>query len=321
MSQNITESIKQILAISKNSPSSHNTQPWFVSLNNDILTVGYRPERQLRVGDPDKRELFMSLGCFIETICLAAESLGYSASVKYLGTSPEAVASVHISSSTSIGQDWAEVIKNRRSDRRLYEAQLVPNGISNELHDLKRGGASVVMFSRDNDKGFLAQVTYDATLKAMSNDKFREELSLWVRHNWTKEPDGMPAYTQGIPGPVSLFARFIIKKNKKVAKDQAKKDSKRVTNSSLIGLICIGKENAEEWINAGRLYQALCITAAKYGIKTSGISAAVIDPGTTTQIATSLKLKDKPVGLLRFGYKKGLAKASPRLKVAQFLSN
>ncbi len=52
-------------------PSGHNTQPWLFRVQKDRIQI-------LPAVDPDNRELFISLGCATENLCIAAEAKGYA---------------------------------------------------------------------------------------------------------------------------------------------------------------------------------------------------------------------------------------------------
>jgi len=321
MSLKIATDIQRILQISRHAPSSHNTQPWKVVTDGNKITLGFSPDRQLHVGDPDKRELYISLGCFIESFILSAEELGYKVGLEFIGKEPRLIARLKVEkASLNNNHEWAKLIIHRRSDRRYYEAKKIPVGIVKSLASISTKHASLHVFSEKPVIDFLAAETYDATYKTMLNPEFRSELASWVRNNWTRKLDGMPAYTQGTPGPVSLLAKLVIKKNKGVAKDQAKKDSQRITHSGAIGLVCTHEQTPSAWIEAGRLYQRACLMALNNDIKSSGVSAAIIDPVRTKRIIKELSLEDKPVALLRFGYTKNSPKSSPRLTLSHFVT-
>jgi hypothetical protein len=307
---------RKILEVSLNAPSSHNTQPWKVIIqDNGDLKIGYDASRKLPVGDPDMQELFISLGCFVESVDLAAASLGFNVSTNFVGNNPEEIVKLQISRTKQQEHSWIDLILSRRSDRRLFEKRQLPQEVVKELDSLEQGNAFIKIFSDTSDIDYLSKQTFEATLKAMSNAEFRKELSGWVRNNWTKQPDGMPGYAQGIPGPISLFAKFIVEKNKAVAKDQAKKDSRRIKQSSSIGLICAIDQSPNSLVDAGRLYQRACLTALKHDVKTSGISAAVIDVVTSKNICKKFDIRERPVALIRFGYRGGIVRKSPRLKI------
>jgi hypothetical protein len=315
MYKELSEDIEKALSVARFAPSSHNTQPWTVKLYDNYIEVGYDPNRQLSVGDPDKRELFISLGCFIESLRIASSELGLLASTTFRGTSFNLVAKVDFKkqSGLKLTNLSSVLIKKRRSDRRLYDKKEVPKDVISSLESIGDHSAFVNIYNKDDDIKFFSEATYKATLEAMSEQTFRNELASWVRHNWTQKLDGMPAYTQGMPGLISLIAKPMIKKNKKVAISQAKKDSKRITRSSFIALVCSKDDTPTNLLKAGADYQDLCLMALDNDIKTSGISAAVISPSTAKEIIDRFKLDSIPVALIRGGYRSGSVKAAPRL--------
>jgi nitroreductase len=310
----------KILELARFSPSSHNTQPWKVSIIENKVVVGYEKQRHLRVGDPEMRELFLSLGCFIETVEQAARAYGYQMVCEYIGDGVEGVARLSFIKKGSADTSLVGRIKRRRSDRRKFAVRAIPAAEISRLKKFSRGQAVLTIFSENRDKKLLSDQTHKATLAAMGRNDFREELSGWVRNNWTKRPDGMPAYVQGIPGPVSLVAKTIIKKNPKVAPAQAKKDAKGVLNSSAIALVSVDRQEHEAWLDAGRLMQRTWLEATRLGLSAAAFSAAMVDADTARTIKKELRLSGQPVALLRLGYGKNIPKASPRRTLEQILA-
>lgn len=60
----------------RRAPSAHNTQPWVLRYADDAIDVHWDPERALPDSDPTQRDLFLSLGAFIETCLIVAASAG-----------------------------------------------------------------------------------------------------------------------------------------------------------------------------------------------------------------------------------------------------
>lgn len=322
MSSNISTILTQLVSLARFAPSSHNTQPWSVQIDElaSAITIGYDTQRRLTVGDPDNRELFLTLGCFIETLICAASDNGLQADYKFLSEEPDRVAHIIFkpAPATKATDKWAAAIRNRRSDRRLYDKKALTPQIVSELSSIARGNATLRLINNQPDIVFLAEMTEQATLSVMSSNDFRNELASWVRHNYTRQSDGMPAYTQEMPGPVSLLAPWLIRNMKPVPADQAKKDAKRVSHSAAIGLVCTPEQSVGNWIDAGRVYQAACLYSTQHSIKTAGVSAAIIEKDTAAAIIKQLKLSQQPVALLRFGYKDGQVRSTPRRRVADF---
>jgi hypothetical protein len=309
--------ISRILELARWSPSSHNTQPWRVRVSGAILLLRPDPGRHLKVGDPQKRELYMSLGCFIETAATAARALGWQ--TEYSLGGKEEAARLTIGPPSQPDGELAGLITARRSDRRSFEAKPLTAAVQSSLSPLKEGKARVRIITNSEEVTFLGDMTYEATVELMSPAAFRGELASWIRHNWTRRPDGMPGYTQGIPGPVSLIGPKLIRKVSKTAQDQAKKDAKRVRQAPAAVLVTTSGSRQADWLDAGRLMQRFWLEATRAGLRASAISPAVISPETSRQIKQRLSLNGEPVALLRLGYsKRRPPKASPRRSVSDF---
>lgn len=321
MSSNTSNIITELVSLARFSPSSHNTQPWTVKIDASAaaITIGYDLSRQLKFGDPENRELFLTLGCFIETLICAASDRGLEATYDFISQEPSSVARVTFKPAEATNE-WVRLIQKRRSDRRLYEQKPLPSDVSSELSGINRGQASLLLVDNIEDIAFLAKMTEESTFKIMSDKNFRNELASWVRTNYTKQQDGMPGYTQGMPGPVSLLGPWFIRNMKPVPADQAKKDANRVSHSAVIGLVCIPENSFNNWVDAGRVYQAACLNATKYDIKTTGVSAAIVEETSTATIVSYFKLNNQPVALMRFGYKEGQVRRTNRLPVTDFTS-
>ena len=68
----------QIASYASKAPSGHNTQPWKFNITDSTITVLPNLDVALPVVDRNNRELFISLGCATENLCIAAEAKGYA---------------------------------------------------------------------------------------------------------------------------------------------------------------------------------------------------------------------------------------------------
>jgi hypothetical protein len=57
-------------------PSAHNTQPWLLEYGADRIELRFDPARHLEAGDPTRRDLFLSLGAFVEAVLITAAADG-----------------------------------------------------------------------------------------------------------------------------------------------------------------------------------------------------------------------------------------------------
>ena len=65
-------------------PSGHNTQPWLFKIRESEIDIYPDLSKELPVVDPSHRELFVSLGCATENLCIAAQEKGYQTEVKVI---------------------------------------------------------------------------------------------------------------------------------------------------------------------------------------------------------------------------------------------
>ena len=107
-------------------PSGHNTQPWLFR----VQKVGYRFFRimvsPLPAVDPDNRELFISLGCATENLCIAAEAKGYAPLPVFfrIGGDHRTLAEASMIKETS---GLIEEISVRQTNRGIYSGEMIPS--------------------------------------------------------------------------------------------------------------------------------------------------------------------------------------------------
>ncbi len=114
--------------------SGHNTQPWkFVAQQNEIeIHPDY--SRRLAVVDPGDRELWISLGCALENLLVAAQAAGYASDVTY----PDAAEFIHIRliADTARGGPLFDAIPLRQNTRSEYDGKLLKKNDLDKIQDV-----------------------------------------------------------------------------------------------------------------------------------------------------------------------------------------
>lgn len=242
--------------------SSHNTQPWLVDIISDTL-IHVRADltRKLQVVDPTGRGLYISLGAFIENLCIAS---------RYYGFEPE----VFISAGSSRDNLAAEITLSRGMPgnydlRRLEERTTLRTPFRRD--DIKQSDIEIItggdvnchFFPAAGSEGqFISRATTDAyTIQA--NDKAaQDELAGWIRfsnRDVAGRRDGLTTSGMGILG----FAGFMVSRFYKP--DDSKKQSfvntgvekTRLQTENCGGWLVITRpvDTPADWIETGRLYQ------------------------------------------------------------------
>ncbi len=130
-------------------PSGHNTQPWKFSITGDCIRIFPDFTRALPVVDPDNRELYISLGCALENLVIAAECAGYDPEVEYFPAgAPDECLSVILKHSNATGDDdLFQAISKRHTNRREYNKQQIPAADMTKIESVptEEGVASLVI--------------------------------------------------------------------------------------------------------------------------------------------------------------------------------
>ncbi len=71
----------KIIKYAAKAPSGHNTQPWKFKIENDSISVLPDFTRGLPVVDSDNHALYISLGCALENMLIAANQFDYETKI------------------------------------------------------------------------------------------------------------------------------------------------------------------------------------------------------------------------------------------------
>ena len=104
--------------------NGHNTQPWRFAILGDAIEIHPDTSRELKVVDPQHRELWISLGCALENLLLAASTTGYAAEVAYPDSTD--VIRVNLTSDKPQSNPLFDAIPERQNTRSEYDGQPIP---------------------------------------------------------------------------------------------------------------------------------------------------------------------------------------------------
>ncbi len=121
----VSVAMRELVRAATLAASGHNTQPWTFAITENAIAIHPDYTRQLAAVDPNDRELWISLGCALENLLVAAHTAGYATDVTY----PDAGDVIHIrlSADTSPVSPLFNAIRLRQNTRSAYDSQPIPN--------------------------------------------------------------------------------------------------------------------------------------------------------------------------------------------------
>jgi len=301
------ETLLKIIRSATQAPSGHNTQPWLFTAAGNTITAMPDLKRALPVGDPDNRELFISLGCAIQNLMIASEFHGYRPEEHLIHTGNYCEIKIELDEDTSLGQpDLYPYINLRQTTRNTY------NNHSISTHDIDALKATttgqdigVRMFNKSAEMDWIRPYIAEANTIQMGNPTFKKELIQWMRFS-EKEAmqsgDGLYSAAIGMPSfgrwMGSLFMKHIAS-----ARSEEKRLFRLLDNSSALALITSEKDNVEYWIKTGMAFQKFALQATKHNLSYSFLNQPCQVAPVRKKVTEDKHLQNEfPQLLLRLGY-------------------
>jgi hypothetical protein len=315
-SVNIADIAKFFVRYAILAPSSHNTQPWKFKVTENIVKIFPDFDRSLVYSDRLYRELHISLGCALANYCVAADYFGYETTVEYYPESdlenPAIVVSVHKKQTNRLGKELFPFVTQRTTNRNPYLDKRIPKDVLDNILRYTSSKLNItVRFIQDsNMKKKIIDLVDESILFAFNDTIFKDELSSWVRSNYTKKGDGMPLFGFGIPGLISMFAPFLIKNMP--AQIQSKIDKGLLKQSDTFMVLSSKNDDKEAWIKTGEAYEYLCLACLKNGIATAPMAGVVEYDKTDKKLQAVLEITERPMFFARMGYTPQSPHKTPR---------
>jgi hypothetical protein len=315
------DQIKFLLNFAILAPSSHNTQPWSFGLSENNISIYKDENRRLPIADTNDRQLFLSLGCTIENILIAADYYGYLSEIEYIdkNTQENLVAVISLTKKEynhrSDDSHLIHFISKRKTNRGKYKETYIETNALKEILSLRTENTDINIIDHKEKISTLAKVATSASIESMNDEEFRRELSKYIRPNITKSKIGMPGFTLGIPTLISFVFPFLIRRFN-MEKMGEKQNTKLFENfTPYIAVITTKNDVKADWINAGRIFQHMALVATKYGVSVSPWGAPIQIGQYYKKIQMILNTSNRPQMFFRMGYPIKNVMNSPRLNL------
>lgn len=250
-------------------PSGHNTQPWLFKLNENSIEIHPNFDKSLSVVDFDNRELFISLGCAAENLCIAAVCKGY---IPTLSVDSKGIITINLSKTEIKIPDNKLIVQidKRQTNRSVYNDKKVHKDTINLLANISLEQNIGMHFFENGTSAYDSIASYieQGNRLQMTDKAFTAELKSWMRFNKkqsNKNRDGLSYAVYKAPNLPVFISKPIISSYLN-AKAQNKGDIKKIKSSSHFVAFTTPNNTIEEWVNLGRSLQRFLLHSTQLGI-------------------------------------------------------
>ena len=311
----------QIASYASKAPSGHNTQPWKFHITDSTITVLPNLDVALPVVDRNNRELFISLGCAVENLCIAASYFGYTTHI--IECSIEAIILELTKNALTIEDSLFHQIEKRQTNRNIYNGNKISDGILQQLQSIPKENGIQFYFTEINTPfaNTITQYIMKGNESQMADIAFKNELLSWMRFNKKQVEathNGLSYLVFGNPPLPRILARPIVSLFLK-PNAQNKSDRKKIDSSSHFVVCATQRDTIEEWINLGRTLQRFLLKVTEIGISYAFLNQPCEVAALAFDLREKLPVnKEHPTLIMRIGYAKQIP-YSPRKKIETLL--
>lgn len=309
-------------------PNSHNTQPWKFEINseNRSINIYLDWQRSLAYSDRFNRESYISLGCALGNLTVALEYFNFRYQIKYFPeeTVKNVAIKVLVIEKTQLQEDSTllsklfQYLTKRVTNRFPPQKKSIKKNILQELGQFSNEkNVKAIFVTEEREKIKISDIMYHAIHYAFSDEMFKDELSKWIRSNFTKQKDGIPLYDSGIPAPITILAPWLIKTVP--AKLQATTDKILVRNSSCLLILSSTIDDRLSWIKAGKIFEYIALAGAAHSIFFSPMAAIIEHAGSKKNLTKFLNIQGYPLFFARLSYIDKTPPHSPRRTISDVL--
>jgi len=309
-----SELAKKWISFGIRAPSGHNSQPWNFEVGENIIHILPNLSRHLEIVDSTDRELFVSLGCALENLQIAALQDGYTSDYDY--KDEKIVITFKKLDSAIENKSENDTLFNAINKRHTHRGKFTGEKISEEkLQSIKKcaeaksnDNVDVKIYDLGSEEAkIVCQKISEGNDIQMSDPAFRNELIEWMRFNnghIEETHNGLCYNVLGFPPTPVAIGRIVIKMFLK-PNAQNKTDNEINASSSQFCVFTVKENNIPNYIALGKYIERILLTVSSLGLAYSFSNQPCEVAKLNEEIRNELKLTDYPSVIIRLGSSDG----------------
>jgi nitroreductase len=277
----IQEQLRFLVRYAILAPSTRNTQPWRFRVDRERIEIRADLTRWHSVADPDRRELYLSLGCAIENLLVAAEQFGFRHAVAYLPAWPDEEVAAAVAfrpggrgTPERLGLTLRTLLARRSAHGRFSSEEVCAADLMALGQCLTESDLELSFATQPERRRVIQGLHRIAHEIALADPAYRDELANWVEGG-----------AFGTPWPISRLGRAAIASGR-VARQLARFDAIAVGSAPLLVLISSRDDDRPSQIRSGQLLERLWLAATARGLGLQPVSAALAVPRLRSRLSS-----------------------------------
>ena len=319
-----SEKLNFLLKFAVLAPSSHNTQPWAFLVTDNTINVYREIDRSLPVADINDRQLFLSIGCAVENIVIAAEFYGYKCEIEKINSdiNPDFCVKIKLNYSNHIQKKLDFQIQSlikRKTNRGKFRNEKISENLKQDIKGFEKSNVQIHIIDNATTIEKLGNIAISSSIDSMINSNFRKELSHHLKHNLTGSKYGMPGFTLGVP---TLPSFILPKLMRHLNLEKASQKQNKILfekHTPHVVVIATNSDLRNDWLEAGRIFERIAIVCEKEKISLSPWGAPIEIGIYYKKIQELLETGFRPQLFFRMGYSLKDVKHSPRFSSEEVL--
>ena len=276
-------------------PSSHNTQPWSFSIDDEGVLISPAFDRWLEVADSDKREIYISIGCALENLLVAADHFGFGTQLKFLPEPHDPGPAVRVKLEKRGSEESGELfdqITARHTNHNVYDGKPIAEDKLKLIQGCCEEDGLMLHLTDDPEiKRTVDDLMVEGDAIQFSDPDWREELGYWL---------GRGVFgTSWVTSKMSQLAVTYFN----MGKNTGKKDSELLMSAPVLGVISSESDDRKDQIKAGQVFERVSLVATADDIRLHPMSQILEIPELKGRVSSLIPVSDVvPQHTFRLGY-------------------
>jgi hypothetical protein len=304
--------LEQIAVHAVLAPSSHNSQPWVIQVEDGALIIRADRAKSLTVTDPEGRELMISCGAAVLNARVAAAHLGGTVEWRAFPdpTDPDLLARLRVGEEVPGSADGAMLfgaIANRRTYRRDFADRQVAPALATELEGCARDEGARLLVLGSSERAVVTALIGEGNRIQWADPAWRRELAHWLRSR--RSGDGLT-----VPAAVAPLVRRTVARLDLGAR-VARRDRRLAERAPVLAVLETEGDAPEDWLTAGQALERVLLRATASGMQASFLNQPVQVAELRPRLRMATGGHGHPQLVLRLGYPGKPVPAPPRRSV------